>query len=67
MKSCKGKDIFIENNITGYINSTSRDIKTFYSFVKRTISKEDTAHGAESKFACVVRTKIGPTGTTKSA
>jgi hypothetical protein len=56
MKSCKGKDIFIENNITGYINTASGDIKTFDSFMKGTISKKYTMHGTESKFACVVRT-----------
>jgi hypothetical protein len=56
MKGCKGKYIFIENNITGYINMASGDIKTFDSFMKGTISKKYTMHGTESKFACVVRT-----------
>jgi hypothetical protein len=67
MKSCKGKDIFIKNNVMGYINTTSGDIKTFDSFVKGTISKKYTAHGTESKFACVVRTEVWPTSTAKGA
>jgi hypothetical protein len=67
MKGCKGKNIFIENNITGYVNTTSGDLKAFYSFMKGTVSKENTAHGTESKFACVVRTEVGPTSTAKGA
>jgi hypothetical protein len=35
--------------------------------MKRTISKKHTLLGAESEFACVVRTKIRPISTTKGA
>jgi hypothetical protein len=42
MKISKGKHRFIKNNVTGYIYSTSFDIKTFDSFVHGAIPKEYT-------------------------
>jgi hypothetical protein len=45
----------------------SRYIKTSVAFVKATIAKKSTLHGAKLKLPLIIRTKIRPNGTPKSA
>jgi hypothetical protein len=66
MKICEGKDSLIEHNITRNIDTPCRYLKTFDSFVSRTISKKNAPLGAKSKFSLIVRPKTWPIRTTKN-
>jgi hypothetical protein len=66
MKICEGKDSLIEHNITRNIDTPCRYLKTFESFVFRTISKENAPLRAKRKFSLIVRPKIWPTCTAKN-
>jgi hypothetical protein len=59
MQIFEGKNIFIKDNISRNIETTSGYLKTLDPFVARTIPQKDTLCGAKSKFAFIVLTKIG--------
>jgi hypothetical protein len=42
MQFREGKNVFIKDNIAGDVDTTSGNIKTFETFVKIIIAKEDT-------------------------
>jgi hypothetical protein len=65
MKSVEGENIFIKYNSTRYVNTSCRDIETFDTFMQGAISEKNTPFRAKSNLACIIRTKVGPTGTTK--
>jgi hypothetical protein len=67
MECRKGKHIFIEYHIAGYIDPAGFHLKAFVSFMKRTITKENALCGAKGKLLSVVGPKIRPTGTPKGA
>jgi hypothetical protein len=67
MQRGKGKNSLIKNNITRYIDTTRRDIKTSVSFRKRTVPKEHTLFGPEIYLMFIIRLKIRPVGTPKDA
>jgi hypothetical protein len=60
------KHVFIKDNIPGYIDPSSFNIKTLKAFMKITIAKKSTLLGPKLKFPLVVRTQILPASTTKS-
>lgn len=66
MKLGKWKNLFIKDNIAGYINTASVNFNAFESFVRYAIAKEHALSGLELKFAIIVGPKIGPAGTTKN-
>ena len=47
---------FLKNDITRYINLVGRVVKTFITFVKRTIAKKNIADRARLEFMFVVGT-----------
>jgi hypothetical protein len=65
MQNFEGKHIFIKDNISRNIDTTSRYLKTFDPFVTRTITQKDTLCRAKGKLAFIIRAKIGPTCTPK--
>jgi hypothetical protein len=50
MKGSKWENIFIENNITGNIDSASGDIKALDTLMKRTIANKDRPSRMKGKF-----------------
>jgi hypothetical protein len=50
MHGCKREHIFIEDHITGYVNTSRLGIKTFEAFVKCAIPKKDALKGAKNSF-----------------
>jgi hypothetical protein len=42
-------------------------VKTFVSAVRGTIADEDACFGTKIKFVFVIRSEMGPTGTTKDS
>jgi hypothetical protein len=66
MEGSKRKNRFIKDNIARNINTTSGDIKAFVPFVKTTIPKKSTLLRTELQLMFIVRTKVGPTSTTKN-
>jgi hypothetical protein len=67
MKIFEGKHCLIEDNIPRNIDPSTRDFKTFNPFVARTVADESTLGRAKRKFAFVIRSQVGPTGTTKNS
>ena len=59
------KNIFIKNNITRDVDTISRNMETFVTFVRRTVTKEDTFFGPKLEFTLIVWTKMGLARTTK--
>jgi hypothetical protein len=41
-KRCKGKQVFIKDNIARDVHTVRRNMKTLVSFMKRTVAKEHT-------------------------
>jgi hypothetical protein len=67
VKVFEREDGLIKDNIPRNIDPAARDLKTFNPFVARTVADENTLSRAESKFAFVIRSQVGPTGTTKNS
>ena len=67
MEASKRKNILIENDISGYIDTTSRYIKTFKTFVKIAVPKKSTLLRPVLKFVIVIGSKIGPLSTPENS
>jgi hypothetical protein len=61
----KRKDMLIKDDIPGYVNTVSGNMKAFVPFVKGTIAKEDTLFRPKFQLAFVVRAQMRPAGTPK--
>jgi hypothetical protein len=66
MKLSKRENILIKDNITRDIYTPGGHIKTFNTFMTRTITKKNTTFRAEREFVFVIRMKVGPTRTAKT-
>jgi hypothetical protein len=67
MKLGEGKNCFIKNNVTRYVNTTRFDLKALKPLMKFTVPKKHTLDGSKGKFLGVVGSKVRPVGTTKCA
>ena len=61
----KGKNMLIKYDIPRYIDTISGNMKTFISFMKRTIAKKDTLFGPKFQLAFIIWTKMRPASTPK--
>jgi hypothetical protein len=55
MKRGKGKDLFVKDNITRYINTALLGIETLIALVQSAIANEDALLRLESKLARIIR------------
>ena len=66
MEFFKGKLSFVEHNITRYINTPHRHIKTLDVFVLCTVTEEHILFGMKHEFVRIIGAKIRPTCTAKN-
>jgi hypothetical protein len=50
----KGKNPFIKNNITGYVNAACKNVKTFVTLMKITVPKKNIVFRTKLKLMRVV-------------
>jgi hypothetical protein len=67
MEHGKGKHMFIKNDVTRNVHTTSRWVKALVTFVMITVPEKHTLLGTKSEFSRVVWSKIGPASASKSA
>ena len=60
------KNGLLEDNISGNVETTRRNMKTFITFMMNTIVEKNTLKRMGLKFIGIVRTKIWPTSTPKN-
>jgi hypothetical protein len=65
VKLGEGKNIFIEDNVSGDIYATSGNIETLVPFMRQTISKEHAPFGTEFKLPSVIWREMWPASTAK--
>ena len=61
----KGKNMLIKHDVPRYIDTISGNMKTFVTFMKRAIAKENTLLRTKLKLALVIWTKMRPASTPK--
>jgi hypothetical protein len=59
--------LLIKNNITGYVDAPSGEVQTFEAFVHVTIAKKNAPDRSKLEFVRIVRSEVGPTGTTEDS
>ena len=67
MELSKGIDILIKDYITGYVNTTFRNVKALETFVHVTVAQEHALLGSKLKLTRIIGPKIRPTCTTKGS
>jgi hypothetical protein len=61
------KNILIEHHIARDVNSATRWFKALETFVKGTVTKEQTSNGPERKLSSIIGSKIWPTCAAKNS
>ena len=52
--------MLIKNDISRYVYTVTRNMKTLISFMKRTVAEKHILFGAKFQFAIVIGTKVWP-------
>jgi hypothetical protein len=61
----KRKHTLIKHDIPRYVDTISRNMKTFVTFMKGTIAKKDTLFGPKFQLAFIIWAQMRPASTTK--